>query len=99
MGKERPALQEEQRKGRQADTRHAVGHLAAPLVRKGRTGRANAVQKGLKHLHAGLNHTSSQSETHSSHHPFSTTWAERIWVSGNSNRIRNAVPPRSQAIS
>ena len=27
-------------------------------------------QKSLKHLHADLNHTSSQSETHSSHQPF-----------------------------
>src|SRR3954466_6656534 len=35
VGEERLALQEEQRKGRQADIRHAVGHLAAPLVGKG----------------------------------------------------------------
>src|SRR4051812_1894118 len=70
VGEERLALHEEQRKGRQADIRHAVGHVAAPLVRKGRAGRANACQKGLKHLHAGLNHTSSQSETYSSHQTF-----------------------------
>src|SRR3982750_2762753 len=70
VGKEGFALHEEQREGRQADIRHAVGHLAAPLVGKGRAGRANACQKGLKHLHAGLNHTSSQSETHPSHQPF-----------------------------
>src|SRR3954454_13546236 len=70
VGEERLALHEEQRKGRQADIRHAVGHLAAPLVGIGRAGRANALQKGLKHLHADLNHTSSQSETHSSHQPF-----------------------------
>src|SRR5439155_307051 len=42
VGEERLALHEEQRKGRQADIRHAVGHLAAPLVGKGRAGRANA---------------------------------------------------------
>src|SRR3954471_10866892 len=70
VGEERFALHEEQRKGRQADIRHAVGHLAVPLVGKGRAGRANACQKGLKHLHAGLNHTSSRSETHPSHQPF-----------------------------
>src|SRR4051794_7376986 len=70
VGEERLALQEEQREGRQADIRHAVGHLAAPLVGEGRAGRANALQKGLKHLHAGLNHTSSQGETLSSHQPF-----------------------------
>src|SRR4051812_8607531 len=70
VGEERLALHEEQRKGRQADIRHAVGHLAVPLVGKGRAGRANACQKGLKHFHADLNHTSSRSETHPSHQPF-----------------------------
>src|SRR3982751_4409762 len=64
VGKEGYALQEEQREGRQADIGHAVGHLAAPLVGKGRAGRANALQKSLKQLHAGLNHTSGRSETH-----------------------------------
>src|SRR3954454_13224044 len=64
VGEEGFALQEEQRKGRQADIRHAVGHLAAPLVGKGRAGRANALQKGLEHLHADLNHTSGRSETY-----------------------------------
>jgi len=70
VGEERLALHEEQRKGRQADIRHAVGHVTTPLVGKGRTRRANAFQKGLKYLHAGLDHTSRQSETHPSHQPF-----------------------------
>src|SRR3954462_6380330 len=77
VGEERLALHEEQREGRQADIRHAVGHLAVPLVGKGRAGRANALQKGLKHLHAGLNHTSCQSETLSSHQPFSIAASRR----------------------
>src|SRR3954469_25190054 len=63
VGEEGFALHEEQREGRQADIGHAVGHVAAPLVGKGRAGRANALQKSLKHLHAGLNHTSGRSET------------------------------------
>src|SRR3954452_1735114 len=64
VGEEGFALQEEQREGRQADIGHAVGHVAAPLIGKGRAGRANALQKGLEHLHADLNHTSGRSETH-----------------------------------
>jgi len=47
-------LHEEQRKGRQADVRHAVSHVATPLVGKGRASRANTVQKGLKCLHCQL---------------------------------------------
>src|SRR4051812_20240313 len=64
VGEEGLALHEEQRKGRQTNIGHAVGHLAAPLVGKGRAGRANALQKGLEHLHADLNHTSGRSETY-----------------------------------
>src|SRR4051794_10604743 len=64
VGEEGFALQEEQREGRQADIGHAVGHVAAPLIGKGRAGRANALQKGLEQLHADLNHTSGRSETH-----------------------------------
>src|ERR1700712_3270787 len=57
ISKERLTLHEEQRKGRQTNVRHAVFHLAAPLVRKGRTGRSHTVQKSFQHLHAGLDHT------------------------------------------
>jgi len=64
VGEKRLALHEEQRKGRQADVRHAVFHVATPLVGKGRTCRSHAVQKGFQHLHAGLHHISGQNETH-----------------------------------
>jgi len=70
VGEKRLALHEEQRKGRQADICHAVFHVAAPLVGKGRASRANTVQKALKYLHAGLDHTSGQNETHTHQWPF-----------------------------
>src|SRR3954454_21904877 len=104
VGEERLALHEEQRKSRQADIRHAVGHLAAPLVGKGRAGRANALQKGLKHLHADLNHTSSQSETHSSHQPFRfaaagghRSPAAAACAPNSGNRTMVHAPPRPPA--
>ncbi len=54
MGQEGLRLHEKQRGARHPDVGHAVAHVAAPRIRKGRASRAHAHSNGIQELHPEL---------------------------------------------